>query len=331
MIGYIVRRLFTAALVVILTSMIVFAIFFLGPTNPAQPLCDLNGRCTPERLALLTEAMGFNEPVTQQYLEWAKGIFVDREVDMGAIYQCDAPCLGISYSTRTPVTEDLIARFPATLSIAIGGSLIYLTLGVLLGTVAARFRGTATDRGLVTFSVVVSAIPYFVIALLVWIFFSLTWGIFPDTSYTPLTEDPAAWFWGLMLPWLCLGITGSTAYARFTRGQMIESLGEDYVRTAQAKGIKSRKVIVVHALRAAIVPVITIFGLDFAYLLSGTIVTEQIFGIDGIGRWAIEALRAPVDFPVVAATTLFASVLIVIANLLVDIFYSVIDPRVRLT
>jgi len=330
-IGYIVRRLLSAALVVILTSMIVFALFFLGPNNPAQPLCDLNGKCTPQKLALLTDQLGFNDSVVHQYGVWAKGLVHDRTITFGGEYDCKAPCLGISYATRTPVTEGLVTKFPATLSLAVGGSMIYLFLGVFLGTLAARFRGTTTDRGLVTFSVFVSSIPYYVVALLMWIFFSLTWKIFPDTSYHPLFQNPAAWFWGLLLPWLAIGVTQSTSYARFTRGQMIETLGEDYIRTATAKGIAPRKVIFGHALRAAIVPVITIFGLDFAFLLAGTVFTETIFQIDGIGRWAIESLRAPVDFPVVAATTLVGAVIIVVANLLVDIMYSVIDPRVRLS
>jgi len=330
-VGYVVRKLVSAALVVILTSMLVFGLFFFGPNNPAQPLCDLNGKCTPEKLAILTDQLGFDEPVVQQYGIWVKGLFQDRVITMGGEYECSAPCLGISYSTRTEVTQDLKEKFPATLSVAVGGSMIYLTLGVFLGTMAARFRGTATDRGLVTFSVLVSSVPYYLVALLAWIFFSLTWKIFPDTTYHPFFENPAAWFWGLLLPWLVLGITGSTAYARFTRGQMVETLGEDYIRTAKAKGIKPRKVIFGHALRSAIVPVITIFGIDFAYLLAGTVFTEQIFDIDGIGQWGIEALRAPVDFPVVSATVLVAAVIIVLANLVVDVLYSVIDPRVRLS
>ena len=138
MFGYIVRRLLSAFLVVVLTSMIVFVLFFKGPSNPAQPLCDLNGKCTPEKLALLTEQMGFNEPMVQQYGIWVGGLFHDREIDFGATYHCDAPCLGISYRTRGEVTQELIEKFPATLSIAVGGATIYLTLGVLLGTIAAR-------------------------------------------------------------------------------------------------------------------------------------------------------------------------------------------------
>jgi peptide/nickel transport system permease protein len=328
--GYIVRRLMSAFLVVVLTSMFVFLLFFKGPSNPAQPLCDLNGKCTPEKLAILTEQLGFNDSVIHQYGIYVGGLFHDRTISFGPEYHCDAPCLGISYRTRGEVRKELIEKFPATLSIAVGGSAIYLTLGVLLGTIAARKRGTVTDRSLVAFSVVVSAVPYYVIALMVWIYVSLQWKLVENTSYTPLTEDPVAWFTGLALPWAVIGITSSTSYARYSRGSMIETLGEDYVRTAVAKGVSQRGVVIRHAMRAAIVPIITIFGLDFAFLLSGTIFTEVIFQIDGVGKWAIQALSSPVDFPVVSATVLFGAVIIVLANLMVDLLYAVIDPRVRL-
>ncbi|WP_232676017.1 ABC transporter permease [Nocardioides sp. R-C-SC26] len=331
MLGYIVRRLVSAALVVVLTSMFLFLLFFKGPSDPARPLCDLNGKCTPEKLAILTEDLGLNDSVVHQYGIWAKGLVSDREIKFGATFTCEAPCLGISYRTRGEVRKELVEKLPATLSIAVGGATIYLVTGVLLGTIAARKRGTNMDRGLVAVSVFISAIPYYVVALLLWIFFSLQWKWFEDTSYHPLTEDPLAWAWALVLPWFAIGLTSSTAYARYSRGQMIEALGEDFVRTATAKGVSERAVVIRHALRAAIVPIITIFGLDFAFLLSGTVFTEQIFQIDGIGRWAIQSLRSPVDFPVVAATVLFAAIIVVVANLIVDILYSVIDPRVRLS
>ena len=330
MLGFIVRRLVASALVVILTSMFVFLLFFKGPSNPAQPLCDLNGKCTPVKLAILTEQLGLNDSVVHQYGLFAQGMFKDRTVSFGAKYPCDAPCFGISYRTKTQVTHDLLRKFPATLSIALVGSMIYLTFGVFLGTMAARYRGTALDRSLVTFSVFVSSIPYYIVALLAWIVFSLQLKWFPDTSYHPILQNPLLWVQGLILPWLCIGIASSTQYARFSRGQMIETLGEDYIRTATAKGLTPQRVMYKHGLRAAIVPIITIFGLDFAGLLAGTVFTESIFDIDGIGRWAIQAISSPIDFPVVQATVMFSSVIIVSANLIVDVLYSVIDPRVRL-
>jgi peptide/nickel transport system permease protein len=329
--AFIARRVLTALLVVILTSMFVFALFFLGPSDPARPFCDLHGRCTPQKLEILTHQMGLDDNVAHQYAIFVGGLFHDREVQLGAKYNCDAPCLGYSFSTREPVTKDLVDKYPATLSLAIGGASLYLVLGVILGSLAARFRGTISDRLLVGSSLVVSSIPYYVFALLAWIFLSLQWRIFPDTSYAPFTKNPATWFSHLLLPWLVLGVSNSTQYARFSRGQMVETLGEDYIRTATAKGVRKERVIFQHALRAAIVPVITIFGLDLATLLGGTVFTETIFDIDGIGNWGIRALRNPLDFPVITATVLVASVLVVTANLVVDLLYGVLDPRVRVS
>ena len=334
MLGYIVRRLVSSFLVVVLTSMVVFVIFFKGPADPAVTLCNAinNGKiCPPERIELLADQIGSNDSLVHQYGIWVQGLYKDRTIQFGAVYHCDAPCLGVSWRTRDEVRKDLFHKLPATFSIAIGGATIYLLLGVLLGTIAARKRGTMVDRGLVAFSVFVSAIPYYVIALLMWIYFSLQWKIFQDTSYHPITQSPGAWAAGLTLPWLAIGLTSSTSYARYSRGQMVEVLGEDYVRTAVAKGLSSRAVVVRHALRAAIVPIITIFGLDFAYLLAGTVFTEVIFQIDGIGKWAIDSLRPPVDFPVVTTTVLFAAIIVVLSNLVVDVLYSFIDPRVRLS
>lgn len=331
MAGFIVRRLISAFLVVVLTSMFVFALFFLGPSNPAGPVCEASGRCTQDRLELIEEQMGLNESVVTAYGKFVKGIFMGRTVNVGAEYDCDAPCLGISYGTRTEVTDELQRRYPATLSLAIGGASIYLVLGVVLGSLAARYRGTTTDRLLVGGSLVVSSVPYYLLALMAWIFLTLQWSVFPATGYTPITQNPVAWAGGLLLPWLVLGVANSTQYARFTRGSMVETLGEDYIRTATAKGVAARRVIFKHGLRAAIVPVVTIFGLDFAALLAGTVFTEYIFDIEGVGWWALDAITAPQDFPVITATVLVTAFFVVLANLVVDIFYSFLDPRVRLS
>jgi peptide/nickel transport system permease protein len=331
MAGFIVRRLLSSFLVIVMTSMFVFALFFLGPSNPAGPVCEAQGKCTAERLEMIEEQMGLNDSVVTQYGAFVGGLFRDRTVTVGSEYQCEAPCLGISYGTRGEVRKELVEKYPATLAVAIGGAAIYLTLGVTLGVLAARWRGTTTDRLLVGSSLVVSSIPYYLFALLAWIFLTLQWSVFPATGYTPLTEDPVAWASGLLLPWLVIGVTYSTQYARFTRGSMVETLGEDYIRTATAKGVKSNRVIFRHGLRAAIVPIVTIFGLDFATLLAGTVFTEMIFNINGVGWWAIESIRSPQDFPVILATVLVSAVLIVIANLIVDIVYSFLDPRVRMS
>ncbi len=168
--------------------------------------------------------------------------------------------------------------------------------------------------------------------MLVWIYLTQSFGLFPasNTPYNGFTDNPVTWAWHMALPWMVIGLTFSTQYARFSRGQMIETMGEDYIRTATAKGLPARQVMYRHGLRAAIVPIMTIFGLDFAGLLAGTVFTEVIFQVDGMGQWAIQSVFAPTDFPVVQATVLVAAIIVVLANLIVDLLYSVIDPRVRL-
>jgi peptide/nickel transport system permease protein len=333
MTGFVVRRLLSAFLVVVLTSMFVFVLFFKGlGDSPARNYCASlrNGQCSEQALASIEHQMGYDKSVAYNYGQWVKGIFVGRQdvyVD-GKNYKCPAPCLGISIMTGNTVWHDLKQKYPATVTVAVGGATLYLTFGVLMGVVAARWRGTSVDRLLVGGSLVVSGVPDYLIILLAWIFFSLRWPIFPNVGYYPISENPLKTVSWMMLPWLVLAVTSLTDYARFTRGQMVETLGEEYIRTAQAKGVRSTRVLFRHALRAAIVPVITIFGLDFAGLLSGTIFIEQIFGIDGIGRWGLQALTTPIDLNVVSTTVLVGAILVVVANLLVDIVYGFLDPRV---
>jgi peptide/nickel transport system permease protein len=336
MAGFIVRRLLSSLLVIVLTSIFVFVLFFKGlGDTPAVNYCEQlgPGKCTTLKLDSIKHQMGFDESVLANYGAWVKGIFVGRShvyVD-GKHYRCPAPCLGISITTDQPVWDALKQKYPATVTVAVGGATLYLTFGVLLGTLAARWRGTAIDRLLVGGSLVVSAIPDYVIILMAWIFFTLRWQIFPNAGYYPISQNPAKTFAYMMLPWLVLGATSLTDYARFTRGQMVETLSEEYIRTAQSKGLRTSRVLFKHALRAAIVPVITIFGLDFASLLSGTIFLEQIFGIDGIGHWGLQALSTPIDINIISATVLVGAILIVVANLLVDIVYSFLDPRVTVS
>jgi peptide/nickel transport system permease protein len=331
MFGYIVRRVISGLLVLLVVSMAVFALFFYGPANPALAYCP-ETRCTPQRLANITEQLGLDRPVVEQYSEYMKGIFVGNDFQAGAIsIKCDAPCLGVSFKLRVNVTHYLLARFPATLSIALGGAVIMLVVGVSSGIFAARRRGSGWDKGIVGAALIVNAIPYYLLALLAYLLLISKWGIFPESGYYPLLSDgPVAWAKGLLLAWLVVGISSSTQYARFSRGSMIESMNEDYVRTARAKGLSERRVTFRHALRAAIVPVVTIFGLEFAYLLAGTIFTERIFDIQGIGLTALQAIGTK-DLPIISATVLIGAAFIVAANLFVDIIYSVIDPRVRLS
>lgn len=330
MLGFTFRRVVSGLLVLLATSVAVFALFFYGPADPALAYCP-ETRCTPQRLDNIRTSLGLDRPVLEQYGDYMKGIFVGNDFEAGSIVlPCDAPCLGVSFKLREPVTQYLLARFPATLSLAVGGAAIFLTLGVTMGILAARVRGTLADKGIVGASLVINSIPYYLVALLAYLYLISQWGVFPESRYVPLLkEGPIAWASPLLLPWLVIGITSATQYARFSRGSMIETLNEDYVRTARAKGLTDRRVTLKHALRAAVVPVVTIFGLEFAFLLAGTIFTERIFDIQGIGLTAIQAIGTK-DLPIISATVLIAAAFVVAANIVVDIVYSLLDPRVRL-
>ncbi|MGZ4452127.1 MAG: ABC transporter permease [Nocardioides sp.] len=331
MFGYIVRRVISGVLVLVVVSIATFALFFFGPADPALAYCP-ETRCTPQRLEQISTSLGLDRPVLTQYGDYMKGIFVGNDFKAGAItIKCDAPCLGVSFKQRVNVSHYLWDRFPATLSVAMGAAVIFLLLGVTMGISAARIRGTTGDKFIVGASLLINAVPYYLLLLLAWLLLINQWGIFPQSGYfSPITDGPLAWVKGMLLAWVILGVSYSTQYARFSRGSMIESLNEDYVRTARAKGLAERRVVLKHALRAAIVPVVTIFGLDFATLLAGTVFTERIFDIQGIGLTSLQAINNK-DLPMISATVLIAATFIVVANLVVDMVYSLIDPRVRLS
>jgi peptide/nickel transport system permease protein len=318
-------------LVLIAVSMMVFAIFFYGPNDPALAYCP-ESRCTPERLENITKNLGLDRPAPRQYAEYMSGLVKSRHIESGGVsVDCAWPCLGVSFKYRVSVFDYLWERFPATLSVAGGGAVCFLTIGLFSGIFAARRRGTATDKAIVSSSLFINAIPYYLLALLAYLYLVQGFGIFPQTGYySPFSEGPIKFISGMLLPWLMLGIAYSTQYARFSRGAMVDALNEDFVRTARAKGLSESIVTRRHALRAAIVPVVTIFGLDFAYLLTGTIFTEKIFGIQGMGLAGLDAVQRT-DLPMISAYTLISAAFIVVANIVVDILYSVIDPRVRLS
>jgi peptide/nickel transport system permease protein len=333
--AYIVKRLIAGFFVLVLVSMAIFALFWFGPEEPARPLCNLetSQRCDPVRLAQYNANLGYDNPVYEEYGNFAKGIFTGRDdlIISGQAQECGAPCFGYSFATGNAVWGELKTRLPATISVALGGVILYVLLGVPIGVAAARRRGTLADKALVSTFLVVSSIPYYLFALLVWLYVTIVWQV-PgfDKGYTPLTENPAEWFMGLLLAWIALGIFGSTQYTRYSRGAMVEALSEDYIRTARAKGLPTRTVVYKHGLRAAMVPIVTIFGIDVGTLLAGTIFTERIFNIPGIGLWGLIGVSNK-DLPVVQATALFGAFVMIIANLIVDLVYSALDPRVRLS
>ncbi len=324
MLLYILRRVLSAISVVIVTVVASFMLFFLAPTDPAGVICG--PRCTPERLADITKSLDLDQPPVQQVALYLKGIVVGRDYTTGGVTRhCDAPCLGYSYVLGVPVTDLLAKALPVTLSIVIGGATIYLIVGVLVGTIAARVRGTSLDRLAVGSSLVIGSVPYFVVALLIALYATFL----PKSQYVPFFDNPLAWAAGMLAAWLCLGLTNSASYTRYSRASMIEAMGQDFTRTARSKGISERRVIYRHGLRAAMTPVITIFGIDVAFQFVNTIFTERIFGLPGLGLRLLNAFNQ-YDLPVLMGGVVVGATVLVTMNLVVDIMYTVLDPRVRL-
>ena len=330
MVRFITRRLLVGVATIIAISIIVFALFFAVPTSPAKVMCGKN--CDAASIAAVETRLGLREPKTTQYANFMKGIFVGRTYAEGTDFEqrCDAPCLGYSFRNSEPVTSILGRTVPVTLSIVVGAAVLWLLIGVSLGMISALRRGTVFDKVAIGISLTGASLQvYFLGLILLYIFVYLT-GILPFPSYTPLTENPGKWALGLLLPWFTLGFLNSAIYARLSRAQMLETLSEDYVRTARAKGLPLRRVYTKHALRAAITPIVTIAGLDIGASLGGTFITETIFGLRGLGKETVDSV-AFLNLPIVVATVLLAAVFIIVANLIVDVLYAVIDPRVRLS
>ena len=324
MLLYILRRVISAISVVIVTVVASFMLFFLAPTDPAGVICG--PKCTPDRLADITRSLNLDQPPEEQVGLYFKGIVAGRDYATGGtVRHCPAPCLGYSYVLGVPVTDLLAKAVPVTLSIVVGGATIYLVLGVLIGTIASRVRGSTLDKVAVGGSLVIGSVPYFVVALII----SLYATFLPKSQYVPVLTNPIGWAGGMLAAWLCLGLTNSASYTRYARASMIEAMGQDFTRTARSKGISERRVVYRHGLRAAMTPVVTIFGIDVAFQLVNTIFTERIFQLPGLGLRLLNAFNQ-YDLPVLMGGVVVGATVLVVMNLVVDILYTVLDPRVRL-
>lgn len=328
MLRFIVRRLLVAVVTLTVISLVTFGLFFAVPSSPAKVMCGKN--CTAADIAQVEERLGLRDPLPQQYTDFLQGVFVGRTYGSGDFQrECPAPCLGYSFRNNQPVTEIIVQRAPVTFSIVFGAAVVWLLLGVSLGMISALRRGTVLDRAAIGLTLAGASMQVYFFGLILLYLLVYATGLLPFPSYTPLTENPLGWAHGLLLPWMTLGFLNSALYARLSRAQMLETLSEDFVRTARAKGLPRRQVHTRHALRAAITPIVTIAGLDIGTALGGTFITETIFGLQGLGKATVEAVQF-LNLPVVMATVLLAAVFIVAANIVVDLLYAVIDPRVRL-
>jgi peptide/nickel transport system permease protein len=329
---YLVRRLIALVALLIVTSAITFALFTAAPANPAALSCGRG--CTPERIEEINKTLGLDKPLVEQYWIYMKGLVVGRDFGQGtAKIHCPAPCFGRSFQNGEFVWTVIKRAAPITFSIAVGAAVIWLLTGVTLGVIAAIKRGTWIDRVAVGASLFFVSFPVILTALLALYFVCNKWQIlpYPDAANASLIHDgPWKWFQTFVLPWIVLAALYAALYVRLTRANMIETMGEDYIRTARAKGLGERTVITKHGLRAALTPIVTIFGLDLGGLLGGAVLTESVFALPGIGRESVQAVLGQ-DLPMIMGVVLFAAFFIIFANIVVDILYGFIDPRVRLT
>jgi peptide/nickel transport system permease protein len=334
MITFILRRLIAAFFLLIIISMVTFAIFFLLPKLGGQTTYGLAtqyvGR-NPTRSAVLQieQQLGLNQPIYLQYWHYLSAIVVGEHYNAGpnSVY-CPPPCLGYSFKSQQPVWPQLVSDIPVTASLALGAAVLWLVSGITIGVISALKRGTIFDRLSMGAALAGVSLPIFFTGLVSLELFSYKWAIFPNVQYVAITANPLLWAKNLVLPWICLAFLYAALYARLTRAGMLETMSEDYIRTARAKGLPERTVVIRHGLRAALTPIVTIFGLDLGLLLGGAIITEVTFSLHGLGLFTIEAIQSQ-DFPEIMGVVMLAAFFIVIANLIVDILYSVVDPRVR--
>ncbi|HEY2239544.1 MAG TPA: ABC transporter permease [Streptosporangiaceae bacterium] len=334
MIAFIIRRLFTTIFLLLVVSLVTFAIFFLLPRlagqNAYQLATQYVGR-NPTRAAILQieQKLGLNAPVYLQYGRFLKALVLGTHYNSGSsVTYCPPPCFGYSFRSQQPVWPQMTTALPVTLSLAVGASILWLVGGVTIGVISALRRGTFFDRFSMAVALAGVSLPIFFTGLIALELFSYKWALFPNVQYVNLTSNPLLWARNLVLPWITLAFLYAALYARLTRAGMLETMGEDYIRTARAKGLRERTVVVKHGLRAALTPITTIFGIDLGLLIGGAIITEVTFSLHGLGLFTYQAIQNQ-DFPEIQGVVLLASFFIVIANLAVDVLYAVIDPRVR--
>jgi peptide/nickel transport system permease protein len=323
--AYIVRRLIWAVFVVLIVTMLTFLIFYVLP--PGDPAVRFAGRSpSAQTLHQVRELFGLDKPWYTQY-----GLFLKHLVTGD---EWGWPGLGFSFDTRVPVREELVSRLPRTLFLTIGAALVWAVMGVTIGIVSAIKRGTLVDRFAMGFALFGVSAPVFWLGLVaLWLFADTGGGphwlhFLPGTGYVPFDQSPSQWFQHLILPCVVLALLYAAFYARMTRGNLIDTMGEDYIRTARSKGLSERRVIMKHGLRASLTPVVTMFGMDIALLFGAAVITEVVFNWQGIGAWSVQATFNS-NLPVVVAVVLVGAILVVVMNLIVDLLYAFLDPRVR--
>jgi peptide/nickel transport system permease protein len=315
MLRFAVRRLLNMLFVMFAISVLVFLIFNKIPSG--DPALRIAGRTANETLReQVREDFGFNDPIHVQYYELMK------KTATGELE---------SYSNRVNVWEEIRRGIPATASLVIGAAVIWVCLGVAFGAISAVYAGRLPDRILTIVSIVGISLPVFWVGALLLYYLTNKVPLFPAGGYVELTKDPWGWFTHLVLPWTALSILFVGFYSRLMRSNMLDTMNEDYVRTARAKGLSERRVLVRHVMRSSLIPIVTLFGLDFgAAFGGGAILTESVFGLQGVGQYAADSIGS-LDLPPIMGVTLYGAFFIVLMSAIVDIAYAFLDPRIRLS
>jgi peptide/nickel transport system permease protein len=315
-------------LLLFLLSLAVFFLFNLLPADPARLTCAK--ACTPSIIEANRTRLGYDEPLLTQYTKYVGGFFFGRTFSPQSPQpiECEAPCLGYSFLRHEEVKSLITRALPVTIYLAIGGFILWLTIGVSAGIFAALKRGKWQDRTILGIALLGYSLPSFFIGLVLIFFIVLSWQWLPFPSFVSPLDNPVRFLQTMILPWIVIATLNAAFYIRLTRNQVLETFGEDYVRTARAKGLPERTVVVKHALRAGLTPIVTASGLDLAFLLGGAIITERIFSLPGLGALAINSVLES-DLPLITGITIVTAAFIIFANLVVDMLYAVIDPRVR--
>ncbi|MBJ7455557.1 MAG: ABC transporter permease [Thermoleophilia bacterium] len=316
---YIIRRLMYVILVVFAVTAVAYTIFFVLPsTDPAVAFAGRNP--TPELVQEVREQLNLDEPVPVQYALYVKRLVTGDEYGW--------PGLGLSYNTRSPVRDEIINRASVTLQIAIGGAILWLLIGIPIGVISALKQRSLADRLAMGFALVGVSAPVFWLGLVMLYVFWEKLGWLPGTGYVPFAESPKEWFLHMLMPWMVLALLFAAIYARIVRGNMIDTMGEDYIRTARAKGLSESRVVTRHGLRAGLSPVITLLGIDLALLVGNTVVTETVFNMPGLGNYVLVSTDSG-DLPGVLAVVVLAAFAVAFLSLVSDIIYAYLDPRVR--
>lgn len=308
---YVLRRAAQSLLVLVGVSVLVFALVHLVPGDPVR--LALGTRFDPETYEALRERAGLDQPLVVQYVNWAGGALTGD--------------LGVSFRSGDPVTVLILERLPATIALAVAAVVIALAIAIPLGTLSGLRPRSPVDAGATLLSQVGISIPDFWMGIVLILVFAGSLGWFPAGGYVPLTEDPLAWAHHLVLPAVTVGVVSGAVLTRFVRSSVLEALGQDHVRTARAKGLPARVVLRWHVLRNALVPLVTVTGVQLAYLLSGVVVVEIVFAWPGLGQLALQAVQAR-DYPVLQGAVLLFAAIFLLVNLLVDLLYARLDPRI---